>query len=246
MDFNTGNIVTIVIVAAYAMVLVFYLKAEAANDGPEGFRKATRLKLTLGGMFIAVSIISEYLLYNYTVLGLNYIYMQGAVIAALVSAFFGDYFLQYIKLDVKKFKIGISFFTATQIVLIAMMYLSHLSYIGAAEFVITVVALLLVLLLMKKQNWKLGEESKRLTVYTILLVFMASKAVTVFFKDLSVGTLLFAIGAVLFLLSDMLLGIWNYNSGARKYANLSWITYFAGMMLIALSVSPEFSHYLAY
>ncbi len=244
MDFNTGNMVTLVIVAVYAAVLVFYLRAEAANDGPEGFKKATRLKLTLSGMFIAVSIISEYLLYNYTVRSLFYIYLQAAVIIALVLAFFGDYFLQYIKLDVKKFKIGISFFTATQIVLIAMMCILY--RVGIAEFIVTVGVLLLVLLLMKKQNWKLGEEGKRLTAYTILLVFMASKAVVTFATEKSVGTLLFAIGAVLFLLSDMLLGIWNYSSGARKYANLNWITYFSGMMLIALSVSPEFLHYLAY
>jgi uncharacterized membrane protein YhhN len=67
-----------------------------------------------------------------------------------------------------------------------------------------------------------------------------------FAVEKSVGTLLFMIGAVLFLVSDLLLGIWNYKTGARRHANLNWITYFSGMMLIALSISPEFLTYLAY
>jgi hypothetical protein len=125
MDFVTGNIVTTIIVAVYAVVLVFYLRAEVKNDGGAGFKKATALKLTLSGMFCGVAVLSQYLLFNNTVRSLLYINIQWLVVAARGFAFFGDYYLQYIKLDVKKFKRGIGFFMVAQILLIAMMCLLY-------------------------------------------------------------------------------------------------------------------------
>lgn len=244
MSWQTGNIITWVILAAYVVVLCFYLNAEKHNDGKNGFKKATALKLSLSGMFCAVAFISAYLLRYYSTRSDIYHYAQLFVAIALCLAFCGDYFLQYIRLDVKKYKIGIRFFMACQIVLIAVMCIIY--RVWWPEFVIMVVVLLLVLLLMKKQNWQLGEEQKVVTAYTILLVFMASKAVVVMFEEKTVGTVLFAAGAVLFLVSDMFLGIWNYGTSKRRHANLNWITYFAGTMLIALSISPEYLGYIAY
>jgi len=243
-----GDIITGVIVAAYAVLLVLYLRAEANNNGVEGFKRATAIKFSLSGLFCATAVISGFMLYSISAKALTYIYLQGIMTsAALGFAFFGDYYLQYIKLDIKKFKKGIGFFMATQILLIAnMCLLNKVSYV---EVIVTAAVLLLVLLLMKKQNWQLGEEKGRITAYTILLVFMASKAAVTFFDftyGRTAGTLLFAIGAALFLISDILLGIWNYKSGARKYANLNWITYFSGMLLIALSIGPNFDKSLVF
>jgi len=244
MEFQTGNIITWVILAAYAVVFCFYIRAEKANDGKTGFKKATILKLTLSGMFCTVAMISHYLLRNYSVRSDIYFHMQLLVVIALFFALGGDFFLQYIKLDVEKFKIGIKLFMVCQILLIAMMCILY--RIWWPELVITAAVLLIVLLMMKKQNWQLGGEKKVLTVYTVLLAFMASKAVVVMLSEKTVGTVMFAAGAVLFLLSDMFLGIWNYNTGKRKHANLNWLTYFAGTMLIALSISPEYLAYITY
>lgn len=239
MDWITGNYITLGIVIAFAVILVFYLFAEKKNDGKNGFKKATALKLTLSGLFCLVGIISYYLLYNYNTYGQIYQKMQMIVMISLFVAFAGDFFLQYIRLDIKKFKIGITCFSITQVLLIIAMGVIY--SISWKEFVITAVALVLFLLLMKKQNWQLGEAQKILTIYTILISFMASKSVMVFVSDATQGTLLFMIGAILFLVSDLLLGIWNYSSNKRVHANLNWITYFSGLMLIALSISPEFT-----
>ncbi|MDL2236547.1 lysoplasmalogenase [Christensenellaceae bacterium OttesenSCG-928-K19] len=242
MDWITGNYITVAIVIAFAVILVLYLFAEKKNDGKQGFKKATALKLTLSSLFCAVGIISYYLLYTYAHRGGIYLTLQVFVVVGLFVALGGDFFLQYIRLDIKKFKIGILCFSITQVLFLIPMLVVY--RVGWLEFVITAVVLVLVLLMMKKQDWQLGEAQKALTVYTILITFMAAKSVTVFLGDHTVGTLLFMIGAILFLVSDLLLGIWNYNTSKRAHANLNWISYFSGLMLIALSMSPEFTTYL--
>lgn len=160
------------------------------------------------------------------------------VLCGLICAIGGDYFLQFIRLDAKKFNTGILFFAITQCFLLASLFLRF--GIGWQEFVITVVVLLLVLLMMKKQNWQLGKAQVPLTVYTVLLVLMAAKAVvSIFSPQAIVGrTVVMAAGAVLFLISDLFLGIWNYHTDKKIHANLNWITYFSGMFLLALSLHP--------
>lgn len=244
MDFNTGNALTIVILIAYAAIFVFYLFAEKENSGKEGFKRATAVKLALSGLFCLVGVISYYLLLNFSHHNNFYLAMQLLVVIGLFTALCGDFFLQYIRLDVTKYMTGIGFFMTTQILFLVSM--SILNGFTWQEFVITAVALVLVLLLMKKQDWKLGKEQKIVTVYTVLLTLMASKSVMVFWRDLSGNTLLFMIGALLFLLSDVVLGIWNYHTGKRAHANLNWVFYFSGMMLIALSISPKFQVALGY
>lgn len=244
MGFIAGNHLTAVLVVIYAVLLVFYLRAEKNNDGKNGFKKATILKLTLSGIFCGVAIISYYLLYNFSHRSQIFYTLQLLIVIGLFFALGGDFFLQYIRIDEKKYKIGISLFTCTQILFVA--NLCIFNGVGWKEVVITIVALLLFSLLMKKQNWQLGGEQKRVTAYTILLAFMASKGFVTMLHDMTVGSVLFSVGAILFLVSDIILGIWNYNTGKIKHAWLNWITYFSGNMLIALSISPEFFTSLIY
>ncbi|HBU13073.1 MAG TPA: hypothetical protein DEB31_10255 [Clostridiales bacterium] len=242
MDWITGNYITLAIVIAYGVLFVFYLNAEKKNTDGANFKQATALKLTLSGMFCAVGVLSYYLLYNYAHRGGFYLNLQLLVVIGLFVAMAGDFFLQYIRLDIKKYKTGIRFFTGTQILFLIGMLIVY--RIGWREVVITAAILALVLLLMKKQDWQLGEAQKALTAYTILITLMAAKSVTVFLTDFTAGTLLFMVGAALFLLSDILLGVWNYHTDRRAHMNVSWLAYFAGLMLIALSMSPEFAAYI--
>ena len=223
-------IAPIVIVVCYVILLCFYLRMEARHD----FLRATTLKLTLGALFCIMGVACVLTLMLAGMLEVPDI----LVLCGLICAIGGDYFLQFIRLDAKKFNIGIFFFALTQCFLIASLLLRF--GLGWQEFVITVVVLLLVLLLMKKQDWQLGRARLPLTVYTVLLVFMASKAVAGMFsmEALPVRSAVMASGAVLFLVSDLFLGIWNYHSDKWIHAKLNWITYFAGMILIALSLHP--------
>jgi uncharacterized membrane protein YhhN len=175
--------------------------------------------------------------------------MQGAftlprilILFGLFAAFAGDYFLQFIRLDTQKYKTGIVCFMAAQALFIAgivkMRYLNVLGWIVAV--ILTVVLLLSILAIMKKQGWSLGGEKNLLTLYTVLLSFMTACAVANVFCATALSAALMAAGAVLFWISDLFLGLWNYHTGKRLHANLNWISYFSGTLLIALSILPLF------
>ncbi len=228
--FILSVVAPVVLAVCYVAVLCCYIRMEAKND----FIRATTLKLTLGALFCMTGVIGVLLL---TMAG-SVTVADILILCGLICAVGGDYFLQFIRLDAKKFNTGILFFALTQCFLLVSMFLRF--GIGWQEFVMTVVILLLVLLLMKKQDWKLGKAQGPLTGYTMLLVLMASKAVVGMFSPQAIAgrTIVMAAGAVLFLVSDLFLGIWNYHTDKRIHANLNWITYFSGMFLLALSLHP--------
>jgi uncharacterized membrane protein YhhN len=251
---NPDMAIRLGIAALYAVLLAVYLNAEKKNDGKTGFRKAMAIKLTLSGIFCATGILCYWEYVSVGVFGVGYVPPQLFILLGLFAAFAGDYFLQYIKLNEKKYIAGICCFAAAQVLFITALILHSNSYILNSDnsylmdwilsVIITVVVLLCVLAMMKKQRWRLGGEKNVITVYTVLLTFMTAKAVSSLTVQTSPGWTLFAAGAVLFLISDMLLGIWNYHTGKRVHANLNWISYYAGMLLIAFSTSDIYIHFI--
>ena len=212
-----------IFVALLAILLPIYLRAERLS----GFKKATRLKLILSGL-CAICALLGFLTGDISDIS------RLLVVIALVFAIFGDYYLQYIRLDAKKFILGISAFGITQIFLIISLILRT----GFSLFGIALAAIfsLSILLLMIKQKWKLGKERWPLTCYTMLLSYMTSKAILALVGDtITVNAILMAAGGTLFLTSDFFLGIWNYHTDKRLHLNLCWITYFCAIMFIALS-----------
>ncbi len=246
MQYNILMGLTIGIVAAYAVMLIFYLRAETKNTGAAGFRKATGTKLTLSGLFCVTAVISFYMMLRYGHSSDILYTMQMLVMLGLFAAFAGDFFLQYIRIDTKKYMIGIACFTVTQVLFIVSQTILNMLSGWLLTLVIMAAVLAGILVLMKRQGWKLGKEKKLLTAYTVLLTFMMAKSVATMFHDKTIGAVFMGVGAALFLLSDLFLGIWNYRSNRRVYANLNWITYFSGMLLIALSSNPAFSVALGY
>lgn len=251
---NPDMAIRLGIIALYAVLLVIYLNAEKKNDGKNGFRKATAIKLTLSGIFCATGILCYWEFVSFGVFGVGYVPPQLFILLGLFAAFAGDYFLQFIRLNAKKYIAGICCFAAAQILFITALILNSYSYVLNSDnsylmdwilsVIITVVVLLCVLAMMKKQNWKLGGEKNVITVYTVLLTFMAAKAVSSLTVAISAGWALFAAGAVLFLASDILLGIWNYHTGKRMHANLNWIFYYGGMILIAFGTADIYVHFV--
>jgi|GEM_PF-800666 len=242
MDDHLISIITAVLAGAYAALLAVYLHAEKRNNGVSGFRRATAIKLTLSSLFCAAGIFFYFLVFCSPARSAAMPPARLFILLGLFAALPGDYFLQFIRLNVKKYMLGIAFFSATQALLITSLILSHQAGTGGwvAAVIITLAILFVVLVIMKKQNWQLGREKYILTAYTILLSFMTAKAFQSMLADFSASSLIFAMGAVLFLVSDILLGLWNYHTSQRRHANLNWITYFSGMFLIALSGMPVF------
>ena len=216
------------VIILFIILLPIYIHAEKHG----GFKKATTIKLILSGLCSVCALL------GFALGGTNFDCLNILVVLALVCALFGDYFLQFIRLDAKKFNIGIICFALTQIFLIIYLIARH--GISWQEFVMTAVIAVGVLILMVKQKWQLGSAQAPLSVYTVLLAFMTSKAILALFSSngITLSVILMAAGAALFLLSDLLLGIWNYNTGKRIHANMNWITYFCAILLIALSISP--------
>jgi len=232
----------LIFLAAFAVLLPLYLRAEdRIADGPHTFQKAAILKVATSGL-CALCALLGLLLWSVPP-ELARVFIPIALICSVV----GDYFLQYIALDEKRFTIGILFFALTQVFLIVSLCLHH--GVSWPEFVITAVLACGVWALVTTLKWKLGKTKVPLICYAALLIFMASKSVLALFAgaagaanaaaDTTVGITLplalMAAGAVLFVISDSLLGI-KYFSGAKESrSKLYLITYFLAILLIALS-----------
>ena len=224
MNILTGiNYYPLIFIIIFVVLLPIYLRAERLS----GFKKATALKLILSGLCTVCALFGF-------ISGDMYDISRLFIVVAMVFAIFGDYYLQYIRLNENKFNLGISAFGMTQIFLI--ISLSLRNGFSLFEIILTAIFSLSVLLLMIKQKWELGKAKIPLNCYTLLLTYMTSKAIMALFGDsITVNAIFMAAGGVLFLTSDFFLGIWNYHTDKRLHVNLCWIAYFCAIMCIALS-----------
>ncbi|MCL2807526.1 MAG: lysoplasmalogenase [Coriobacteriia bacterium] len=216
--------------AAFFVALPFYLRAESnVGKGPHEFKKAALLKITVSGICALCALL------GFIIWGAEIECVRIFIPIALICSVVGDYFLQYIALDEKKFKVGILFFALTQVFLIVFLCLHH--GVSWPEFAITAVFVGSIIALVTKQKWELGEAKIPLYVYVALLVFMASKAVLPLFglTGISIPLILMAAGALLFVLSDTLLGFKYFSGGKESTSKLYLITYFFAILCIALS-----------
>jgi len=189
------------------------------------FRSATILKVVLSAYAASVSICAA--------INLNelifYIFALG-----LIFAVPADYFLQYIITDLKKYRAGILCFGLMHICLLISFYLTY--KVAIYEFIIFVIFIGILLAFQILGKWKMGEEKNQLTVYTVFVVFMAAKAISIYITEPAgqLFTLILAFGGLFFFISDLFLGIWAY-SGSRKflYLTLNRTIYFSGQLCLA-------------
>ena len=190
-----------------------------------GSVQAVSYKLTLSGIFCAI--------------GLLGVIRQGGnifcilIFTGLIFSLIGDYFLVFIKADEKKFISGIFFFGMTQICYIsAMIYLSSISYLEIIIAGILAIGVILVKFI-KKTN--MGKTLIPLIIYISLVAFMAVKATSLLFSvnpPVNKQWLLTG-GALLFLVSDMMLGTWRFLNQKKVLYNMVSICYFLGQLMIA-------------
>lgn len=82
-------------------------------------------------------------------------------------------------------------------------------------------------------RWNTAANDPWLTIYTVLVAATAAKSLST--AAVLAGTdcgLLLGAGGVLFFLSDMVLGIWNYQKTHILLADLNWLLYFAGQFML--------------
>lgn len=186
------------------------------------FRTATALKITLT-MTLAVCLIVA------LARDFSPVLLAAAVGMLLCSG--GDFYLQYIRRDVRKFTRGIILFGLGQVCNItALFLLAPYHWSGLA-----VLAALLALAVALKGigRWDTSANEPWLTIYTVLVAMTAAKSLSVAIVLAGKpGGLLLGLGGFLFFLSDMVLGIWNYRKNHILLADLNWLLYFAGQFLL--------------
>ena len=186
------------------------------------FRTATALKITLT-MTLAVCLIVA------LARDFSPVLLAAAVGMLLCSG--GDFYLQYIRRDVRKFTRGIILFGLGQVCNItALFLLVPYHWSGLA-----VLAALLALAVALKGigRWDTSANEPWLTIYTVLVAMTAAKSLSVAIVLAGKpGGLLLGLGGLLFFLSDMVLGIWNYRKNHILLADLNWLLYFAGQFLL--------------
>ena len=186
------------------------------------FRTATALKITLT-MTLAVCLI--------VALARDFSPVLLAATVGMLLCSGGDFYLQYIRRDVRKFTRGIILFGLGQVCNItALFLLAPYHWSGLA-----VLAALLALAVALKGigRWDTSANEPWLTIYTVLVAMTAAKSLSVAIVLAGKpGGLLLGLGGLLFFLSDMVLGIWNYRKNHILLADLNWLLYFAGQFLL--------------
>ena len=202
----------------FTICFLLYIRQENLNR----FRTATALKITLT-MTLAVCLIVA------LARDFSPVLLAAAVGMLLCSG--GDFYLQYIRRDVRKFTRGIILFGLGQVCNItALFLLAPYHWSGLA-----VLAALLALAVALKGigRWDTSANEPWLTIYTVLVAMTAAKSLSVAIVLAGKpGGLLLGLGGLLFFLSDMVLGIWNYRKNHILLADLNWLLYFAGQFLL--------------
>jgi len=207
------------------ILYIFILACYVLQSRKLGSLKSIRLKLLLSGMFCIVGFVSmikaDYSLFSILIFG------------GLAASMVGDYFLAFILTNEAKFIKGILFFGLAHVFYISAMIL--IEDVGLKEFILTALILVGLILFMKHTKPELGKAKWALSIYVILVTFMAVKGGLMLFTDQTFleSQVLFSVGAVLFLISDTLLGIWRYVWPKQIFSDLLSVFYFIGQLLLA-------------
>lgn len=207
--------------ALFLVLLCVYCMLEKR----EKFISATVCKVLLSAFVAGVAIYAAVRLQSFL----------GTLMAlGLAFAVPADYFLQFIRRDVQKYRVGILSFGTMHACLLAAFFVTW--GVGYLEFVLFAAFLLILSLFQRSEKWSLGKVKGLLSIYTVLVVLMASKAISVFIATPSIPTFALGLGGFCFFVSDLFLGIWNYYRTQFLFLALSRIVYFVGQLLLATSL----------
>lgn len=248
MNYDSCGILTWVLVAVYAVLLPICLHSlRRRPDGGSGSLSVTALKTALSALCAAAAWVSLSMsLASYAIRSDIYFTSLMFRAAGLSCCVPGDLLLQYIRSDNRLYRAGIACFLAAQVLLIISLVLMDLF----SGWVLTVVVLAGMaagaFFLVRRGRWQFGREKVLLLAYIAALGLMTGRALASMLSSRTAGALVMFLGAALFLISDVFLGIWNYDRPEKRSLQIAcWLAYFLGTMLIALSISPMFDVPLA-
>jgi uncharacterized membrane protein YhhN len=202
-------------------VYIIYVKNHGRIESP-------KLKLALSVVFCAVGLIgatlNDFSLYAVFIL------------LGLMASLAGDYFLIYLESDIKKYTTGILCFGMTHLFFLISMLIAGGFFLPNLFVSIIIYGLLFNFANKKKIDF--GEAKYPLYAYSLLIVLMTVKALSMmYFSPYDMESRLFmALGATLFISSDIFLLIYEYMGGKYKFRVLNSTAYFTGQLLIAASL----------
>ncbi len=205
----------------FLILLGVYLYYEKKN----AFSTATLLKVLLSAFVAVVAVIAALRLRDVT----GYLIALG-----LLCAVPADYFLQYIQSDVGRYRNGIFCFAGMHLCLLVGYYLRW--PVRWHEFAIFALFLGVMLIFQKKERWNLGAVKIPLSIYSALVLFMAAKSISIAINDPGAATLLLGLGGLMFFVSDLFLGIWDYYKTKFVFLVCNRVIYFAGQLLFACAL----------
>lgn len=217
-----GNYIIIIIWAIYLILLLpLFLIKEYIG----GSINAVKNKLILSLTFCFIGFVQ--------VICQGGSFFSILIFLGLMFSLMGDYYLVYIKANEMKFIKGILFFGLAHIFYIMSMttlegiYLLDLGI--TVGFVLTGIAITYILKL------DLGKLKIPLYIYFTLVTLMAVKAVLMVFRENTFinEQELFSLGALLFLISDLFLGVWRFVVSKKAFSYVVYLCYFIGQLMIA-------------
>lgn len=244
MSYDTLIFITNILIVVYGAIICALIYYSHIHEYMAA-KSITFLKTVLGAIVLAAAYIYWYLLKNFTVRSDIYFSLQALIILAIFIAFIGEYFSYNIGLDENKFKRSLILKFVSYILLIAVECLIYRVWI--TEAVIAVVLVIIVQLSVNKNAYLPSIASRKFYLaYTIAISFLLAKAAAVVIKEKSYNTLLFLIGAALLFFAYIFMRLWGGASDKEGFANARLISFYAGLMLIAVSISPEYFDFFAY
>lgn len=154
---------------------------------------------------------------------------------ALILCVCGDGFLAYIKDGKKVFMVyGMASFLLAHIMYINVM-LSHSRFVLVDSF-ISIIALVALKLLTLKLDMYFGAKRYIIWLYTFIIFLMVTKAIDVLVLKQDMFSLLFGIGACLFVISDIILMLLYFKFKDNKTLQITnSVVYYLAQYLMAIS-----------
>ncbi|MCM1533606.1 MAG: lysoplasmalogenase [Corallococcus sp.] len=209
-------------------VIVTYALLTATLIILKGFKIGRRrrgvFKMITAALYVAVSS------YGFATGKQQYGYV---LIIGLCFAFLGDFFLIFMR-NRKMFVTGVLSFSAASVTLTVY---AILSYGWQWWALIPFAAFTAVNIVCQAKNvYSYGQNIAYLNVYTVCVGLCGSLGLTLLCSSLSANTALFGLGCFMYLVSDVLLGLYFFKFNNRVVDMLNTLMYFPGMLLIAFSL----------
>lgn len=204
------------------LLLAYVLKSRR-----EGSLKSLKLKMILSTIFCLIG--------GWHMVNQDFSTFSVLIFVGLFFSLIGDYYLAYIHDDEDKFIRGILAFGLAHVFYISAMI--HLEGLRLREFLITMIFATLAYAFIAIKKPPLGKAKWPLCLYLLFVTFMAAKGGLMVFSHQTQleAQWIFSVGAIMFLISDTLLGIWRYIWPKKIFSDLLSIFYFIGQVLLALA-----------